>query len=103
MPDMILQHVDGLLVKRIKALARERQCTVNDVLLQALRNGLGMSAAQGFSESLREPEALTELGGHWEPAEQGVFQEALSALARTLPTQLAPERTRLEGSTPGAE
>ncbi len=102
MPDMILQHVDGLLVERIRALARERQCPVNDVLLHALRNGLGMSAAQQFSESRFEPDSLTELDGHWETAEQGVFQEALHALAQTRPTQLAPERIRLE-DRPGAE
>lgn len=103
MPDMIVQHVDGLLVERIRALARERQCPVNDVLLHALRSGLGMSAAQRYSESRVDPDMLTELDGHWEPAEQGVFHEALSALAQTLPTQLAPERARLEGSMPAAE
>ena len=103
MPDMIVQHVDGLLVERIRALARERQCPVNDILLHALRNGLGISAAQKYSESLVDPGALAELDGHWEPAEQGVFHEALCALARTMPTQLAPERTRFDGSMPGAE
>lgn len=103
MPDMILQYVDGLLAERIKALAKERQCPVNDIMLDALRNGLGMSAAQQYSETLRDPEALTVLEGHWEAAEQGVFQEALHALAQTRPTQLAPENTRYEGSPPGAE
>ena len=91
MPDMILQHVDTLLVERIRALARDRQCSANDVMLHALRNGLGISAAQHFSESLRDPEAVTVLDGHWDDAEQGVFQEALRALAQTRPTQLAPE------------
>ena len=61
---MILQHVDGLLAKRVKTLARDRQWLINDVLLHALRKGLGMSAAQQFSETLREPQALTPLGGH---------------------------------------
>lgn len=100
---MILQHVDHLLAERIKALARDRQWSVNDVLLYALRNGLGMSAAQQFSETLRDPQALTQLGGHWEAAEQGVFQEALHALARTHPTQLAPESIRFGESGAGAE
>ena len=61
MPDMILQHVDTLLVERIHALARDRQWSINDVLLHALRNGLGISAAQEFSESMREPQTLTQL------------------------------------------
>jgi hypothetical protein len=100
-PDMVLQYVDSLLAERIKALARERQCTVNDVMLHALRNGLGISAAQQFSESLRDPDALTRLEGDWEAAERGVFQEALHALAQTRPTQLAPENIRYE-EAPGA-
>lgn len=103
MPDIILQHVDGLLVERIRSLARERQCSINDVLLHALRNGLGISAAQQFSESLRDPEALGVLDGQWETAEQGAFQEALKALTQTQPTQLAPESIRYETPAAGAE
>lgn len=100
---MILQHVDQLMTERVKALARDRQWSINDVLLHALRNGLGMSAAQQLSETLRDPETLTQLDGHWEAAEQGVFQEALRALAQTHPTQLAPESIRFVESTRGAE
>lgn len=103
MPDMVLQHVDGLLVERIKALAKERQCTINDVLLDALRNGLGVSVAPGLSEILRDPQTLAMLGGQWDAEEQGVFEEALHALARTSPTQLAPENTRGKDSVSGAE
>ncbi|AGG90898.1 MULTISPECIES: hypothetical protein [Rhodanobacter] len=103
MPDMVLQHVDSLLVERIRSLARDRQCSINEIMLHALRSGLGISAAQQFSESLRDPEALTVLEGQWEAAEQGVFQEALRALAQTRPTQLAPESIGYAGRTVGAE
>lgn len=103
MPDMILQHVDSLLAERIKALARDRQCSINDVLLHALRNGLGMSAAQQRSETLCDPQTLAALEGDWGAAEQGVFEEALRALAQTHPTQLAPESIRFDGSSAGAE
>ena len=60
MPDMIVHHIDGLLAERITALAKLRQCSVNDVMLDALRNGLGMSVAQQYSESLRDPHALID-------------------------------------------
>jgi hypothetical protein len=102
-PDMILQHVDNLLAERVRAMARDRQWSINEVLLHALRNGLGMSAAQQFSESLRDPQALIQPGDHWEAAEQGAFQEALRALAQTHPTQLAPETIRSGDSGAGAE
>ena len=102
MPDMILQHVDSLLVERIRSLARERQCTINDVMLDALRVGVGVSASQEFSETLRDPQALMVLGGHWEAEERGVFEEALHALVQTPATQLAPENTRVEEPEEGA-
>jgi hypothetical protein len=101
-PDMILQHVDSLLVERIKSLAKERQCTINDVMLDALRSGLGVSASQELSETLRDPQTLTILGGHWEAEERGIFEEALHALAQTPATQLAPENTRVEEPEEGA-
>lgn len=100
---MILHHVDSLLAERIRVLARERQCSVNDILLQALRNGLGMSAAQQFSESRRDPQVLSALDGDWEASEVGVFQEALQALAQTHPTQFAPENIRFDKFAGGAE
>lgn len=103
MPDLIVHHIDGLLAERIAALAKLRQCPVNDVLLDALRSGLGMSVAQHYSESLRNPNAVGVLEGHWEAAERGVFQEALQALARTRPTQLAPENIRYDEPGRGAE
>lgn len=100
---MIVHHIDGLLAERIAALAKLRQCSVNDVMLEALRSGLGMSVAQQYSESLRNPNTLAVLDGHWEAAERGVFQEALQALARTRPTQLAPESIRYDEPGTGAE
>ncbi len=103
MPDLIVHHVDGLLAERIAALAKLRQCSVNDVMLDALRSGLGMSVAQQYSESLRNPNTLTVLEGHWEAAERGAFQEALQALAKTRPTQLAPESIRYDVADPGAK
>ncbi len=102
MPDLIVQHVDGLLAERIKALARHRQCSVNDVLLEALRHGLGVAAAQQRSENLLDPHSLRVPDGRWEAAERGVFQEALQALADTRPTQLAPASNRYEEPDPGA-
>lgn len=103
MTDMILHHVESLLAERIRALAKERQCSVNDVMLHALRNGLGISAAQEFSETLRDPETLSRLNGNWEDAEQGIFQEAIHALAQTRATQFAPESLGHAERAPGAE
>lgn len=103
MPDLIVQHVEGLLMERIRTLARERQCSSNDVVLSALRHGLGISVAQQYSESEREPAGLNAVDGQWEAAEQTVFQDALRALARTRATQLAPETIGYDEPASGAE
>lgn len=103
MTDMILKHVDSQLAERIRALAKERQCSANEVMLKALRNGLGISAAQEFSETLRDPETLTTVEGYWEDAEQGILREAMRALAQTPATQFAPESIGYGDRTPGAE
>jgi hypothetical protein len=96
-PDLIVRHVDSELIQRIEALAKQRLCTVNDVLLEALRNGLGISAAHRFRESYRDEGALSVLTGNWAADERGAFEEAVRALAQTTPTQLAPETIRAAG------
>jgi hypothetical protein len=103
MTDMILHHVDSLLTERIRSLAKERQCSVNEVMLRALRNGLGMSVAQEFSESSRDSESLADLDGDWEAAEQRIFREAISALAQARATQFAPENLLYKARVSGAE
>ena len=100
---MILHHMDSLLAERIRVLARERQCPVNDILLQALRNGLGMLASRQFSESWRNPQMLTALDGHWAASEICAFQEAFQALVQTQPTQFASENIRFDEFAAGAE
>lgn len=103
MPDVMLRHVDSTMIERIRSLARDRQWSINEAALYALRHGLGMSMAEELSESEHDAQALADLAGHWDEGERVVFEEALRALARTRPTQWAPERTRLGQSVSGAE
>lgn len=99
----MIRHVDGILAERIRALARERGWAINDVLLHALRHGLGFSAAQEYSEFARDPDALKKLGADWPDAKRGVFNEAMLALARASPTQLSPENVGPDPSARAAE
>ena len=103
MPDLIVQHVDGQLDERIKALARHLQCSVNDVLLASLRRGLSMFATRACSERERDPLSLQILDEDWGTAERVAFQEALQALVDTCPTALAPERNRYQEPDPDAQ
>ena len=90
MPDLVIRHIDNLMAERIKALAKERQWSINDVVLHALRHGLGMAATNLFAETMLDPGELTTLAGQWDAGEKAAFQEAVLALSRTTPTQLAP-------------
>lgn len=91
-PDLVVRHIDSLMADRIKALAKDRHWSINDVVLHALRHGLGLSAAgQISSETMLDPGSLV-LGGQWNLTEKAVFQEALQALSLARPTQLAPAR-----------
>ncbi|MGP1665673.1 MAG: hypothetical protein ACTS5I_07145 [Rhodanobacter sp.] len=103
MPKLIVQYVDSLFIERIQMLARERCCSNNDVVLGALRRGLGISSAQQYSEGRHEPQALNALNGDWEAAEQAIFDDALQALAQTRATQLAPETIGYDEPVRGAE
>lgn len=91
MPDLMIRHIDRLMAERIKLLAKERQWSINDVVLQALRHGLGVSEKNGpFAENMLESTELAFTGGQWDARERAAFQEAVQALAIARPEQLAP-------------
>jgi hypothetical protein len=77
-PDIVVRHIEDAVAERVKALARERQWSINDVILHALRHGLGL-AGDPFAE--REFHSIARLTGTWAADESAVFQEALDALA----------------------
>lgn len=80
MPDIVVRHIDNAMAERIKVLARERQWPINDVILHALRFGLGMGS-DVFGAHEHEFRSVAELGGTWDADETAAFQNALDALA----------------------
>jgi hypothetical protein len=88
-PDLVIRHIDNLMAERIKTLAKERQWSINDVVLHALRHGLGMASSNVFAETMLDPGDLTTLGGQWDAKEKAAFQEAVQALSRAPTAALA--------------
>lgn len=84
MPDLVIRHVDSLLAERIMVLARERQWSVNEVVLDALRHGLGMSLPGAATSRIFEASEH-----HWDAQEMAAFQAAMQALAIAQPAPLA--------------
>lgn len=87
MPDIVVRHIDDATAERIKTLARERQWSINEVILHALRYGLGLSG-DAFGLHEQEFRNVAHLGGTWDASETAAFQEALDALVAAEPEQL---------------
>ena len=49
-----------------------------------------------FAETMLDPGELTTLAGQWDASEKAAFQEAVLALSRATPTQLAPGQRLLD-------
>ncbi|HET8553632.1 MAG TPA: hypothetical protein VFL78_02310 [Rhodanobacteraceae bacterium] len=79
------------MAERIKTLARERQWSINDVILHGLRYGLGMGGDAFASSHEHEFRSVANLGGTWDASETAAFQEALEALSSAEPEQMKNE------------
>jgi hypothetical protein len=78
-PDILVRHIDEATAERIKAIARERQWSINEVVLHALRHGLGLA---GEDATRRELHDIATLSGTWESSETAAFRAALEAFER---------------------
>lgn len=87
MPDIVVRHIDDSMVERIKAVARERKWSINDVIIDAMRNGLGLDGEK--LAGVREFRSIANLAGTWKADETAAFEEALEALATAPEGQLA--------------
>jgi len=90
MPDLVIRQVDHLLAERIQAFAKNRQLTVNEVLLHALRRGLGVAEDGQRTEAAVDAHELAMLAGPWNATEQAAFHEALQALSAARGDGLLP-------------
>lgn len=81
MPDILVRHIDAAMAERIKLLARQRQWSLNDVILHALRFGLGLSGETlGGGGDADDPHNVAHLAGTWGSAEVQAFDDAVAAL-----------------------
>jgi len=78
-PDILVRNIDEPLAERIKAIAREREWSINDVILHALRHSVGL-----IDEDLvhREMHDIAVIGGTWDSRETTAFRSAVEAFER---------------------
>lgn len=83
MPDVLVRHIDDAMAERIKTLARERKWSINEVILHALRFGLGLSGEELAQREFTDPRDVARLAGTWSANEARAFDDALAALTGT--------------------
>jgi hypothetical protein len=95
-PDILVRNIDEVMADRIKAIAREREWSINDVILHALRQSLGLGDDDIFR---REMHDIAVIGGTWDSRETKAFRSAVEAfeqlegqpLFESVPKPEAPE------------
>lgn len=84
-PDILVRNIDDVLAERIKTIARERNWSINEVIVHVLRHSLGLG---GEDVARREIHDVAELRGTWNPNESAAFRKALEAFERVEGTPL---------------
>jgi hypothetical protein len=75
-PDILVHNIEEVVADRIKAVAREREWSINELILHVLKQGLGFGGEDIFR---REMHDIAVLSGTWDPSETAVFRSAVEA------------------------
>jgi hypothetical protein len=87
-PDILVRNIDEVVADRIKAIARDKQWSINEVILQLLRQGLGFSDDDVLH---RETQDIALLAGAWDARETAAFRSAIEAFEERDEHSLFPE------------
>lgn len=79
MPDILVRNIDEAVAERIKTIARERNWSINDVIVHVLRHSLGLG---GEDLTHRDVHDVAVLSGTWDAGESAAFRTALEAFER---------------------
>lgn len=79
------------MAERIKALARERNWSINDVIINLLKQGLGLAKDASAAASPHQDIAL--MAGTWDPSEAAAFRAAVEAF-ENIPAEPEPYEAR---------
>jgi hypothetical protein len=90
-PDILVRNIEESVAERIKAIARERNLSTNEVILHVLRHSLGFG---GDDLVRRELHDVAVIGSTWDAGETAAFRTALEAFERIDGTPLFDEPKR---------
>ena len=81
MPDILVRNIDDATAERIKAIARERNWSINEVIVYILRHSLGFGG-EDIVHRERDMHDVAVLAGTWDPREAAAFRTALEAFEK---------------------
>ncbi len=81
MLDFMLRGISDSTASHIKAMARDRNWSLNDVLLDLIERGLRARDQDDHAEVVVTPmhHDIARLAGTWDPAEAAAFRAAMEA------------------------
>ena len=88
MPDILVRDIEESVAERIKAIARERQWTINEVILHLIKQSLGFTGEDVFR---REMQDIAVLSGTWDQKETAAFRSAVEAFEKREEHSLFPD------------
>lgn len=78
-PDILVRNIEETIAERIKLIARERQWSINEVIVHVLKQGLGFGGEDIFH---REMHDIAVLSGTWDSRETAAFRSAVEAFEK---------------------
>lgn len=80
MLDFMIRGISDATAAHIKALARDRNWSLNDVLLDLIERGLQVHAGRADDVVTPTHQDIARLGGTWDAAEAAAFRAAMQAI-----------------------
>ena len=81
MPDILVRNIDEAVAERIKTIAREREWSINEVIIYVLKHALGFGG-EDITRRERDMHDVAVLAGTWDPKESAAFRTALEAFEK---------------------
>jgi hypothetical protein len=88
-PDILVRNIDEAIAERIKTIARERNWSINEVIVHLLRHSVGLGGDELVHRDVHD---VAMLGGTWDPKESAAFRTALEAFEKVEGTPLFEEQ-----------
>jgi hypothetical protein len=98
-PDILVRNIDDATAERIKAIAREREWSINDVIVHVLRHSLGLGGEDVMRRE-RDVHDVAVLAGTWDPKEAAAFRTALEAFEKVDGKPLFVDNPKTGGQPP---